>query len=107
MSKEMKKETLKKKWNQSIAWCEQHKELIIVFGPVLVGGFIELLKIGTKRKIVKEEKRMRESFFYDPKHRHYCETKRKLTSKEIIFLDELLDQGEALSKILHDMGILK
>lgn len=104
---EERKEQAKEQMRKAVSWCEEHKELVICFGPVIASGLIELLKIGTKRKIVKEEKFLKERTFYDSKHRHYCETKRKLSSKELLKLDELLDQGEALSRILKDMGLLK
>lgn len=101
------KELVKEKGQSFLSGCEKHKELILVFGPILASGIIELLKINTKKSIVKEEKRLKDRCFYDPKHRHYCESIRKLTQREILSLDDRMDKGETLSRILQDMGLLK
>ena len=97
------------KWNAQAAvdWCRQHKEAIIVFEPVIMGGIIEIAKISTKRHTVNEEKALKERYIYDRSTGHYYELKRKPKSSEWLQIEQRKQNGETLGWILNDMGLLK
>lgn len=88
-------------------WCKDHKEAIIVFGPVLASGIVEIAKISTKRHTVKEEKSLKENYVYDLSNGHYYEMKRQPKSSEWLQIDQRKQNGESLGWILNDMNLLK
>lgn len=88
-------------------WCKDHKEAIIVFGPMIMGGIIEIAKISTKRHTVNEEKALKERYVYDRSAGHYFELKRQPKSSEWLQIEQRKMNGETLGTILNDMGILK
>lgn len=104
---EEKSELAKWKTQTAIDWCKQHKETIIVFGPVIMGGIIEIIKISTKRHTVNEEKALKERYIYDRSTGHYYEMKRKPKTSEWLQIEERKQNGESLGWILNDMRLLK
>lgn len=97
------------KWKIHCAseWCKEHKESVIVFGPVIMGGIIEILKISTKRHVVNEEKALKERYIYDRSTGHYYELKRQPKSREWLMIEQRKQNGETLGVILNDMRLLK
>lgn len=97
------------KWKVHCAteWCKNHKEMITVFGPVLVGGIVEMVKISTKVHTVNEEKALKERYVYDHSAGHYYELKRQPKSSEWIQIEQRKQNGETLGMILNDMRLLK
>ena len=73
----------------------------------LLGGMFKILSGRKRLKANEEEKRLKENYYFDPKKRHYVETKRKLSGKEVLELDRRYEKGENYSEILNDMGLLK
>lgn len=104
---EKKSEEAKWKVQNGVEWCKNHKEMIVVFGPVIAGSLIEIVKISTKKKTVSEERALKERFIYDSHTRHYYETKRKPKNSEWLQIDQRIVNGELLGFILEDMGLLK
>lgn len=102
-----KSEQAKWKTHEAIDWCKGHKEAIIVFGPVIMGGIVEMAKISTKRHTVKEEKALKERYIYDRSNGHYYELKRKPKSSEWLQIEQRKQNGETLGWILDDMRLLK
>lgn len=102
-----KSEQAKQKAMDGVEWCKAHKETIIVFGPVVAGSLIELLKINSKRRTVSEEKALKDRYIYDPSNRHYYELKRKPKNSEWLQIDQRIKEGEPLGWILNDMRLLK
>ena len=95
------------KWRRTKDWCYNHKEMIVVFGPVAIGSVIECVKVVTKRSNVKEEKRLKENYIYDRSNGHYVELRRKPKQREWIQIDQRRANGENLAQILMDMRLLK
>lgn len=101
------------KWKVHLAteWCEQNweqnKEIIIVFGPAIMGGIVEICKILTKSGTIKEEKALKERYIYDRSTGHYYELKRKPKSSEWLQVEQRKQNGETLGWILNDMRLLK
>jgi len=100
-------EKAKAKYNATKDWCKDNKEMICVFGPVIVGSCIEIMKMLTKRSIVNEERRLKDNYIYDSSNRHYYELVRKPKSYEWVEIDERRSLGEPLGEILQDMRLLK
>lgn len=88
-------------------WCYQNKEFIIVFGPIIFGGLMEIIKITTKSTNINEEKRLKERYIYDHSMGHYYELRRKPKKSEWIQIDQRKRNGESLGWILNDMRLLK
>lgn len=88
-------------------WCKDHKEAIIVFGPVIMGGIVEIAKISSKRHTVNEEKALKERYVYDRSAGHYFELKRQPKSSEWLQIEQRKTNGETLGAILSDMRLLK
>lgn len=97
------------KWKLHCAteWCENHKEMIAVFGPVMIGSIVEMAKIATKNHTVNEEKALKEKYIYDRSSGHYYELKRQPKSSEWLQIDQRKQNGESLGMILNDMRLLK
>lgn len=91
----------------AVDWCKEHKEAIIVFGPVVMGGIVEILKIQTKYHTVNEEKALKDRYIYDRSSGHYYELKRKPKNSDWIKIDQRKQNGESLGWILNDMKLLK
>lgn len=92
---------------KTVQWCKDHKEVIIVFGPIILGGGIEIGKMIAKRELFLDEKALKERFIYDRKKGHYYEMTRKPKGSEWIQIDHRIDYGEMLGDILSDMKLLK
>lgn len=94
-------------WADLKDWCGKHKEQIVVFGPVIISGLVEITKVMVRRGNVKEEKHLKENYIYDRPQGHYYELRRKLKSSEWIQIEERKAEGESLGVILRDMRVLK
>lgn len=104
---EEKQELAKWKAQAAIDWCKDHKEVIIVFGPVIASSVIEIAKISTRRHTASEEKALKERYIYDRSNGHYYEMKRQPKSSEWLQIEQRKQNGETLGCILDDMRLLK
>lgn len=97
------------KWklHNAVEWCRDHKEVIVVFGPVLIGSVAEMAKILTKKQTINEEKALKDRYIYDSSTRHYYELKRKPKNSEWLQIDQRVTNGEMLGWVLNDMKLLK
>ena len=105
--KEDTKEALRAKAQDAVEFCSRHKEVIIVFGPVVIGTSMEILKSITKRHNLKEEKDLKDKYIYDRSAGHYYELKRKPKQSEWRLIDERKNNGESYGQILSTMRLLK
>ena len=101
------KDAMKWKAHKLCDWCGDHKAELVVFGPPMISGAIEIIKIAARRKNVSEERRLKDNYIYDRSNGHYYEVKRKLKSSEWLQIDERKEHGERLGAILLDMNVLK
>lgn len=104
---EEKSATAKQKVMAKIDWGKQHQEVVVIFGPVLLGSVVELIKIATKHHNISEERALKDRYIYDSSNRHYYEMRRKPKTKEWLQIDQRRENGESLGWILSDMGLLK
>lgn len=103
------KKTLKEMVETGKKWCVEHKTEISVFGPVLISGAVELIKVAAKRKNLNEERYLKERYVYERTQDigRYYELRRKIRSFEWRQIDERKSEGETLGSILRDMNLLK
>lgn len=73
----------------------------------LIGGLFKIRAAGKRDKANKEEKRLKENYYYDKRRGHYVETRRKLNSRELRELDRRYKNGEDYSEILYSMKLMK
>ena len=93
-------EKAKRFWNE-------HKEEIIVLGPILVVSTEKLIRSARRRQNLKEEKYLKENYVYDRSRGCYIELRRKLTNRELLELDRRRRNGESLIEILSSMRVTK
>lgn len=103
------KDKILEKGRAAKKWAADHKEEIAIYGPLLINGAVEIVKIVMKKKIVNEEKHLKENYIYERSGNlgHYYEIQRKLSASEWLQVEERKDHGESLASILLDMRVLK
>lgn len=100
-------EEVKRKSYEVVDWFGRNKEAIVIVVPVLCGSFVELTKVITRKSNIREEKRLKDRYIYDPSKRHYYELRKKPSNRDWIEIDERIDRGEPLRQILIDMRLLR
>lgn len=100
------KEKVKEKAQKVKNWGAEHKDVLVVFVPLLISSGVELIKISKRDKTIKEDRRLKENYIYDRSAGHYYELKRKPTNREWIMIDEG-KRNENLGIVLSEMNLLK
>lgn len=99
------------KFNNAKKWVVDNKELVIVMGPVVVGGAVSLgksLTRGVTRTINnRKEDELKNLYCYDRSLGHYWKLRRQLTNSEWVKIDKRKANGERLADILEDLRVLK
>lgn len=88
-------------------WCVDHRQEILVFGPILIGIGVDIYKTTKRSHIQKEEQRLKENFIYDRTFGHYFEMSRQPKPSEWSTIDIRRKRGEYLGDILRSMDLLK
>lgn len=101
------KQKIRTKLERASCWWREHQTEISVFGPVLISGTVEMIKIISKQKKQNEERYLKENYIYDRSMGHYYELRRKLKSSEWLMIEKRKSYGEPLGEILQDMRVLK
>ena len=84
-----------------------HKEEVILFGPVVVGGAIELSKKLIRRSNLAKEEQIKEEYWYDPSLGHYWKLRRRPNKNECLEIDRRKQNGERLGDILESLKLLR
>lgn len=84
----------------------EHKEQIITYGPVVVGGIAAGAKMLSKHAALTKEQNLKDLYCYDRSLGHYWKLRRELTNEEWLEIDKRKKNGERLSDILDDMRVL-
>ena len=104
--KETIKQKLMRKKSEAGAWIKDHKkEILLVWGPLVVTSGMEIVKIFAKKGNIQAEKDLKDLYIYDSKYRHYNQLVRKPTASELRQIDNRMNDGEIMSDILADMGL--
>lgn len=109
--KEMKRRERKEEWNRKKTeawnWVRDNKELIILFGPALIGGATAGIKAVNKHVKLNKEKNLKELYCWDASLGHYWKLRRELTNSEWVEIDKRKRNGERLADILDGFKVLK
>lgn len=109
--KEAKRRERKEKFNRKVKdaknWVYNNKELIILFGPTLIGGVTASVKAVNKHVKLSKEKDLKDLYCYDRSLGHYWRLRRELTNSEWIEIDKRKNNGERLADILDELKVLK
>lgn len=99
------------KFQNAKDWVANNKEIVIVMGPVVVGGAISIVKMitrGVSRSINnKQEEQLKELYCYDRSLGHYWKLRRKVSNSEWLKINKRKSDGESLGDILQEMRLLK
>ena len=93
------KDGIKIKAKQAVGFMEEHRDLMVVVVPTVIGAGIKL------SNMVKNNKR--EYNEWDPRAGRNWSLKRNLSMKEALELDRRYRNGESKGQILSDMRLLK
>ncbi len=107
--REKAKRWVKEKYDKTKQWCTDHKEMIMIFGPVAVSGAFELLKCGMKYKDKQADRDLEEKKLcsvYDRSVGGYVSVKRPLTSADWVKIQALKRQGMTTTEALLELGLL-
>ena len=88
-------------------WCYAHKDQIITYGPIVVGGIAAGAKMLSKHAALAKEQDLKDLYCYDRSLGHYWKFRRELTNDEWLEIDKKKKEGERLSDILDDMKVLE
>lgn len=100
-------EEAKWKAHRAAEWCRNNKDAVLLFGPVIAGGIIEMIRVTNRNHVLKEEKALKDRYIYDRSTGHYYELKRKPKNSEWLQIEQRKTNGESIGEILYDMGLLK
>ena len=103
------KQDVKWKFERTVQWCEDNKELAIALVPV---GLVALKTVtntvrSVDRKIdLKKQEELQELYVYDHSLGVYHKLRRPLKPSEKIEIDRRRQNGESKVQILASMGVL-
>lgn len=100
-------EKLGQKFNNTIEWCKENKDVVMVAAPIIISGVAAVTKMAHKRNTLKKAEDLKQLYCYDRSLGHYWQLKRKLTNNEWIVIDRRKNNGERLADILESMRVLK
>lgn len=104
---EILKERVKTKYRQAKIWVQENQQMAIVIATMASGAIVEMIKISSKSRTVKEERALKERFIYDRGSGHYYELRRQPKQSEWLMIEQRKLNGESLGMILQDMRLLK
>lgn len=102
-----RKANFQRKINNVKNWACNNKEIIMLFGPALIGATTTSVKAVNKRMKLNKEKNLKELYYYDRSLGHYWKLRRGLTNSEYLEIDKRRKNGERLGDILDELKVLK
>ena len=103
--KELKEKTVKK-GEDCWRWICDNKDLAIPIGVAVIGCFTTVAKSVGKNINLRKEEKNKTRYCYDPSLGNYYHLRRELSSREWVEVDRRKQNGERLSHILDDIGVL-
>lgn len=107
LKKRQRKEAFQRKKKEVMDWVNNNRELVVLFGPALIGGATASIKAVNRHVKLHKEKDLKELYCYDNSLGHYWELRRKLTNSEWVEIDRRKRNGERLADILDEFKVLK
>lgn len=109
--KEAKRRERKERFQRGIRdagkWIYRNRELIILFGPAVLGAGTATVKAVSKHRAQKKAEQLKDLYCYDRSLGHYWKLRRELTNSEWIEIDRRKQNGERLADILYELKVLK
>ena len=108
--KEQRKKEFKRKVNEALDWIKDNKEVLVIVIPAalaLTKEGVKVIKYLSKNVALIQEKRIKDLKIYDRSMGRYLDLKRPLNQNDMKIVLERRDNGEKLSNILMDLGLLK
>lgn len=99
----------RKKFDATVKWCEDNKELalaMIPVGVVIIKGVGNTIHSIDKKIDLKKEQDLQDLYVYDHSLGMYHKLRRPLSSNEKIEIDRRRQNGESKLQILASMGVL-
>ena len=111
ITKEVKWAEFKAKWRQRFQsaknWVYDNRGLLIATVPVVAGTVGTGIKVLGRRHNLHVAERNKDLRCYDARLGHYWQLRRKLTNKEWVAIDRRMKNGERMSDILYELGVLR
>lgn len=101
------KRSVRDKYDRIRDWCRDHKDEIMILGPVILSAVTTIVKIGGKHVNLHKEQNLKDLYCYDRSLGHYWALRRELTNKEWLEIDARKKNGERLADILAELKVLK
>ena len=104
--KAARREWFTEKKQQVKDFMTEHKDVVIVLAPVIIGGVVKLAKIAMKTYNLGKEEELKNRYCYDRSLGHYWKLRRELTNDEWVEIERRRKNGERLGDILDEMKVL-
>lgn len=88
-------------------WCSEHREEIIVLGPLALGAVTMGCKTIGRHINLRKQEAVKNLYCYDRSLGHYWALRRELTNAEWLKIDQRKKNGERLADILAELRVLK
>lgn len=107
LKKRRRKERFKNSVKSVVNWTKDNMDLVMFFGPAILGGVVWTAKATHKHIKLNKERNLKELYCYDRSLGHYWKLKRELTNSEWVSIDKRKMNGERLADILSELKVLK
>jgi len=107
LKKRRRKERFKNSVESIANWTKGNMDLVMFFGPAILGGVVWAAKATHKHIKLNKEKNLKEMYCYGRSLGHYWKLKRELTNSEWVSIDKRKMNGERLADILSELKVLK
>lgn len=101
------KEKINRKYQQGKDWVMKNKEVVIAATPVVIGGITTITKVVGRHINIRKQETIKTHYIYDRSLGMYWKLNRELRTSEQLELDRRKKNGERMSDILSDMGVLR
>lgn len=101
------KTRVKYRTGQAIAWTVDHAEIVVPIVLAAIPAGAKIIHSTNRARAEAIEQKRRDVDWYDPVAGEHVITKRKLTPKEKCEVARRRREGETVTEILYDMGLIK
>ncbi len=111
ITKEVRRAERRARWRARFQaakdWVSDNRQVLVVAVPAVAGAVGAGIKVLGRRHNLHVEERNKDRRCYDARLGHYWELRRKLNNREWTEIDQRMSNGERMSDILNDLGVLK
>lgn len=86
--KAARREWFGEKKRKAITFVEEHKEVIMVLAPVVIGGCAKLVQLGLKTYNIGKQEELKNLYVYDRSLGHYWKLRRELDNSEWVEIEQ-------------------